>query len=49
MIGYDPSYDYLYDPQQARPVGFCVCCGREIYRRGKELCERCEVRYGNKE
>lgn len=46
-IGYNPDYDYLYDPQQEPPVGFCVCCGKEIYARGKDLCERCEDRYGN--
>lgn len=42
MIGYDPDYDFLYDPQQAAPRGFCPCCGKEIYEYGKDLCRRCE-------
>ena len=42
MIGINPDFDFLYDPQQAPPVGFCVCCGKEIYVRGKDLCELCE-------
>ena len=42
MIGYNPDYDYLYDPQQARPVCFCVNCGREIYAEGKDRCDDCE-------
>lgn len=42
MIGIDPNFDYLYGPQQAPVYGFCVCCGGEIYARGKDLCERCE-------
>lgn len=41
-VGINPDFDYLYDPQQAPPVGFCACCRREIYARGKDLCERCE-------
>jgi predicted amidophosphoribosyltransferase len=42
MIGHDPDYDYLHDPQQAPVRGFCRSCGREIYADGKDLCERCE-------
>ena len=42
IIGIDPNYDYLYDPQQAPVVGFCTRCGREIYAHGCELCRRCE-------
>ena len=42
MIGIDPNFDYLYDPQQAPVYGFCEKCGREIYARGKDLCELCE-------
>ena len=41
MIGINPDFDYLYDPQQARPVGFCSVCGREIYRLFQETCDRC--------
>ena len=41
IIGIDPDYDYLFDPQQARPVGFCEICGREIYAEGENLCSRC--------
>lgn len=47
MIGINPDYDYLFDPQQVPPVGFCERCGGEIYARGKDLCERCEDRYGD--
>lgn len=42
MIGYDPDFDYLYDPQQTKPVCFCVNCRREIYARERDLCEHCE-------
>ena len=42
MIGVNPDYDYLFDPQQARPAGFCHICGREIYGEGRELCDECE-------
>lgn len=42
MIGINPDFDYLYDPQQARPIGFCTCCGGVIYREG--ICLRCERR-----
>lgn len=42
MIGIDPDYDYLYDPQQRRPAGWCPVCGQEIYADGKNLCPRCE-------
>lgn len=42
MIGYNTDFDYLFDPQQQRPVCFCERCGREIYTAGKELCEDCE-------
>lgn len=41
-IGIDPDYDYLFDPQQARPFGFCAC-GREIYRPFAESCDRCRM------
>lgn len=41
MIGYDPDFDYLYDPQQAPAVCRCVCCGREIYSLPSETCDRC--------
>lgn len=41
MIGYNPDCDYLYDPQQVRPIGFCVCCGRELYALRTETCDRC--------
>lgn len=42
MIGINPDFDFLYDPQQALVYGFCEKCGREIYARGKDLCELCE-------
>lgn len=48
-VGINPDCDYLYDPQQARPVCFCERCGGEIYAGEKTICERCEDRYGNEE
>ena len=42
IIGIDPTYDYLYDPQRVPAVGFCKRCGGEIYHAGDELCERCK-------
>ena len=42
IIGIDPDYDYLFDPQQAVPVCYCPICGREIYAEGREICEHCE-------
>lgn len=41
LIGIDPDYDFLYDPQQAPHFGFCERCGREVYRYGDVLCWRC--------
>ena len=41
MIGYNSDFDYLFDPQQARPFGFCSVCGREIYTPLQETCDRC--------
>ena len=41
LIGYDPDFDYLYDPQQKRPACMCCVCGREIYRQFQETCDRC--------
>lgn len=41
MIGMNPDFDYLYDPQQGKVYGFCSVCGREIYRPFKETCDRC--------
>lgn len=40
IIGINPDFDYLYDPQQAPVIGWCEC-GREIYRYGEEKCQRC--------
>ncbi|MGM9627280.1 MAG: hypothetical protein ACI3V4_04205 [Faecousia sp.] len=34
IIGIDPDYDYLYDPQQDRRVDrfpLCGCCGHQLY------------------
>ena len=42
-IGINPDYDYLNDPQQARPFGFCAKCGKEIYRPFAETCDRCRM------
>lgn len=44
MIGINPDFDYLYDPQQAPPTGWCPLCGAEICGFGRELCSRCEAR-----
>ena len=43
MIGINPDVDYLYDPQQARVVCFCVCCGRVIYSMSTEICDKCRM------
>lgn len=43
VIGIDPTYDYLFDPQQAAPVGFCPVCGGEIYCEGREQCTFCDA------
>lgn len=45
VVGINPDFDYLYDPQQCRPVGFCPVCGGEIYRIGAELCATCDGFY----
>ena len=42
MIGIDPDCDFLYDPQQQRPAGWCPVCGREIYAEGENLCTKCK-------
>lgn len=42
MIGVNPSFDFLYDPEQARPAGWCPVCGREIFADGENLCRRCK-------
>ena len=41
MIGINPDFDYLYDPQQ-RKASVCECCGGAIY--GDSICLRCERR-----
>ena len=41
IIGIDPDYDYLFDPQQAKPQGWCPVCGGEICG-DAELCRRCQ-------
>lgn len=41
LIGIDPAYDYLYDPQQAAPAGWCPLCGADICG-DSELCQRCQ-------
>ena len=41
MIGVNPDFDYLYDPQQAQPYAFCNCCGGEIYRPFTDTCDTC--------
>lgn len=43
VIGYNPDYDYLYDPQQGGKEGFCECCGRQISGAGRSLCRKCEA------
>lgn len=44
MIGYNPDFDFLYDPQQRIPAGRCSRCGAEIWEEGKDLCAKCESR-----
>lgn len=46
MIGIDPDFDFLYDPQQSRPAGWCPVCRREIYADGRELCGSCAEKAG---
>lgn len=41
IIGINPDYDYLYDPQQAPTYGYCESCGADIYARGETLCSEC--------
>jgi hypothetical protein len=41
MIGINPDFDYLYDPQQRRAAGRCPLCGVEIWTPGANLCRRC--------
>ena len=36
IIGINPDYDYMFDPQQAEPQGWCPVCG------DAELCRRCQ-------
>lgn len=40
-IGINPNYDHLFDPQQARVVGRCIYCGRELYSMFSDTCDRC--------
>ena len=42
MIGINPDFDYLYDPQQRMPDGKCPECGMEIWGFGQNLCWRCQ-------
>ena len=41
MIGINPDFDYLYDPQQASPARWRPRCGTEICG-DTELCHRCQ-------
>ena len=41
LIGIDPNYDFLFDPQQARPAGWCPVCHMEIWEEGQPLCRAC--------
>lgn len=41
IIGFDPDKDYLLDPQQRRPAGWCPECGREIWSDGQDKCNIC--------
>jgi predicted amidophosphoribosyltransferase len=51
MVGINPDYDFLYDPQQAKTLCFCSCCGGEIYRSDTEICDDCikELQHGDEE
>ena len=42
ITGYDPDKDYLFDPQQRRPAGWCPICKLEIYAAGENLCRKCK-------
>lgn len=39
-------YEFMTDPQQMRPAGWCPVCGMEIWADGKDLCRRCEREEG---
>ena len=46
IIGINPDYDYLLDPQQAEPQGWCPVCGGEICG-DAELCRMCQEEMDN--
>ena len=39
-----PCPSGLVDRQDLPPAGWCSCCGAEIYRPDRSLCERCRLR-----
>jgi hypothetical protein len=41
IIGINPDYDYLYDPQQAPTYGCCERCGQELFAKGAKFCSWC--------
>lgn len=50
MLGINPDFDHLYDPQQQRPAGWCPLCRSEIWEPGHNLCSRCRrCNHGNEE
>ena len=48
IIGINPDYDFLYDPQQAPSYGYCEC-GNVIYAKGECLCYDCREEHGTDE
>ena len=46
IIGIDPDYDYMFDPQQTKPTGWCPVCGGEICG-DADLCRRCQEEMDN--
>ena len=42
-IGVNPDFDFLLDPQQSKPYGYCIYCNREIYRPFTDICDACTM------
>lgn len=40
--------EFIDDPQQQKPKGWCPICGMEIWSDGQEVCTRCKL-YGLQE
>ena len=36
------------DPQGQIPVGWCMCCCKEIFSHGENFCPECRIQKGDK-